>query len=198
MAPKLKRIQKIQEGNYILISHKGLPYEVQDYQSTNGTAEIKAKGVFSNDDVVELQLDLNDQIRVPSVEEREGQIVNIGNNEEVIIMDIENYDTFEISTPVAEGLSSGDTINYIQYENSGSFYRKIVRPDRPESSKNIPTKNISNKESEFSTKVYSSDNTNSDVPQSNSPNYCSGCGTELMKPNEIRYCPHCGSEIGPS
>jgi len=110
MATKQTQVRELQEGNYVMIDDK--PCKIDSYSTAkpgkhgSAKARIECTGVFDGQKR-SISQPVDASIRVPVIQRKEGQIVNV-DDDEIQIMDLEGYDTFKVKVDVDDG----DSINY--------------------------------------------------------------------------------------
>jgi translation initiation factor 5A len=126
MSNKIFSVMKdLKVGKYVLIDD--VPCKIVDIESSapgkHGAAKMRvtAMGIFDNQKKTLLKPSDAD-IEVPIIERKTGQIVSVV-GKVAQIMDLANYETFELEIPeeIKESASAGKEVEYIE-----SMGRKII------------------------------------------------------------------------
>ncbi len=126
MARERKEVGDVSEGQIITIDEE--PCRIKKVSSSmpgkHGHAKysIEAEGIFDGKKR-NLKEPSDSKVEVPNVEVKDGQVISLS-GDSMQMMDLESYDTFEISIPeeLQGELDEGDELKYI--ESSG---RKKIR-----------------------------------------------------------------------
>lgn len=123
MATRQTEVRELQEGNYVMIDDK--PCEIDSYSTAkpgkhgSAKARIECTGVFDGQKR-SISQPVDASIRVPVIERKQGQIVNI-EGDELQVMDLDRYDTFKVKVEVDEGntidYSTDETIEFLEFES---------------------------------------------------------------------------------
>ncbi|MFB6162767.1 MAG: translation initiation factor IF-5A [Halococcoides sp.] len=117
-------VRELDEGSYVNI--EDTPCKITAYSTAkpgkhgSAKARIDAKGVFDGQKR-SLSQPVDAKVWVPIIERKQGQVVNV-EDDEVQIMDLETYDTFVMRDPEEADLEPDDEIEFLDYEGQ----RKIV------------------------------------------------------------------------
>ena len=120
--------KELKEGSYVIID--GEPCKVVSISiSTPGKhgaakARIEAIGIFDNQKR-SIVLPADSKVDVPIIERKRGQVIAITPTT-VQIMDMENFEIFEIQKP-SEELNVGDIIEYLAWGEKKKFNRVLER-----------------------------------------------------------------------
>jgi translation initiation factor 5A len=118
MSYKNSRAGDLRIGSYALIDNE--PCQIVDIEKSkpgkHGSAKIRASGISLFDGKKKTYLAQADAgVQVPIVDKRSGQIVSI-NPSGIQLMDLENYETIEMSMPtdddVASKIAAGKEVEY--------------------------------------------------------------------------------------
>jgi len=124
MASKQIEVRDLDEGSYVMID--GAACKISSYSTAkpgkhgSAKASIQASGVFDGKKR-NLSQPVDQKIRVPIINRKQGQVVSVGNGE-AQVMDLETYDTFTLALPGDADLAPDDEIEYLEMEQQ----RKIV------------------------------------------------------------------------
>jgi translation initiation factor 5A len=126
MSTKQKQIRDLREGSYVII--QDTPCEIDSYSTAkpgkhgSAKARVEATGVF-DDKKRNISQPVDASVRIPIINRKNGQILNISNNE-LQIMDLDTYDTFKmrIKDKDISEFSKDDNIEFLEYEGK----RKLV------------------------------------------------------------------------
>ncbi|AWB26951.1 translation initiation factor IF-5A [Halococcoides cellulosivorans] len=118
------QVRELDEGSYVNVDDT--PCKITSYSTAkpgkhgSAKARIDAKGVFDGQKR-SLSQPVDAKVWVPIIERKQGQVVNV-ENDEVQIMDLDTYDTFVMRDPEDVDLEPDDQIEFLDYEGQ----RKIV------------------------------------------------------------------------
>jgi len=107
MEKRIEEVRNIKPGRYVLIDD--VPCKVTNVTHSKpgkhggAKAKIDASGIFNNQKKSVIK-PTGDKIEVPVIEKKAAQILNIIGNQ-VQLMDMESYETFELPMPEEEELS---------------------------------------------------------------------------------------------
>ncbi len=128
MSKKITEVSKLKVGSYLLIDDE--PYKVVSTATSksgkHGHAKVRlvAMGVF-DESKKDLVFPGDAKIEVPLIDKRNGQVISVGEN--VMLMDLETYETFELPKPTEADtlskLAEGAEIEYWSVMNK----KKIMR-----------------------------------------------------------------------
>nr|MDO8080599.1 translation initiation factor IF-5A [Candidatus Freyarchaeota archaeon] len=107
MSKKITEVSHLKSGSYILIDDA--PYKVVSTATSksgkHGHAKVRLVAVNIFDETKkDLVLPGDSKIDVPIIDKRNGQVISVGEN--VMLMDLETYETFEIPKPKEEDILS--------------------------------------------------------------------------------------------
>lgn len=127
MPKKRKKIKSLRKGSYILIDNE--PCKIVDITTSapgkHGHTQhrIKAKGILDGKKRETVKSSDAD-VDVPIIDKRTGQVLSISGNS-VQLMDMETYETFEVSIKenVKKELVEGEEVSY--WEVMG---QKVLKP----------------------------------------------------------------------
>ncbi|MBS3817130.1 MAG: translation initiation factor IF-5A [Candidatus Thermoplasmatota archaeon] len=113
-----EEIRNLKENHYIIIDDE--PCEIKSIDTSKpgkhgeAKARIDAVGIFDNKKHSMLN-PVTTKVRAPIIDRRKGQVVNKSGGE-VNIMDMESYDTFQISVDdeMYEEIEQGQEIRYLE------------------------------------------------------------------------------------
>ena len=124
---KFSNAGSLKEGSYVLID--GFPCQVKSVEKSrpgkHGAAKVRvtAIGIFDSQKR-NLLKPVDADIEVPIIEKRSGQVVAVM-GEQLQIMDMEDYVTFDIPKPKdIQGLQGGAEVEYQRYGNMIKVVRK--------------------------------------------------------------------------
>ena len=124
---KFSNAGSLKEGSYVLID--GFPCQVKSVEKSkpgkHGAAKVRvtAMGIFDTQKR-NLMKPTDADIEVPIIEKRSGQVVAVM-GEQLQIMDMEDYVTFDIPKPKdIQGLQGGAEVEYQRYGNMIKVVRK--------------------------------------------------------------------------
>lgn len=122
MATEQTEVRELQEGNYVMID--GKPCKIDSYTTAkpgkhgSAKARIECTGVFDGQKR-SISQPVDASIRVPIVNRKEGQIVNI-EGDEIQLMDLNTYDTFRVKIDTDDGdsldYSTDENIEFLEFE----------------------------------------------------------------------------------
>jgi len=123
MVKDQKQVRDLSEGSYVMMD--GAPCEIKHYSTAkpgkHGSAKARVEGVGVFDGKKRsLSQPVDAKIWVPIIERKQGQVVNV-EEDEVQIMDLDTYQTFQ--TRLEEGMSvePDDTVEYLEYDGQRTF-----------------------------------------------------------------------------
>lgn len=125
MATEQKEVRDLREGNYVVMDDA--PCRITSYSTAkpgkhgSAKARIEARGVF-DDKKRSLSQPVDAKIWVPVIERKQGQIVNVEDDNVAQVMDLDTYETITMELPGAVDVSNGDEIEYLEFEGQ----RKVV------------------------------------------------------------------------
>lgn len=125
MATEQKEVRDLREGNYVVMDDA--PCRITSYSTAkpgkhgSAKARIEARGVF-DDKKRSLSQPVDAKIWVPVIERKQGQIVNVEDDNVAQVMDLDTYETITMELPGAVEVSNGDEIEYLEFEGQ----RKVV------------------------------------------------------------------------
>jgi translation initiation factor 5A len=118
MARKVVEVRTLKVGNYVMIDNA--PCKIVSYTTSkpgkHGSAKARAEamGIFDNQRRTFI-LPVDSKIEVPVVERKSGQLLaKMGKM--IQIMDLRDYNTFEMEMPDLAGLEDGVEIEYTEFE----------------------------------------------------------------------------------
>lgn len=124
MTTKQVEVRDLKEGNYIMIEDE--VHEIRSYTTSqpgkHGSAKARIEGekVFTGGNSTITQ-PVDASVRVPIVDRKEGQVVNVEGNE-AQVMDLETYQTTTFVIPNNMELEKDQEIVFLEHEDK----RKIV------------------------------------------------------------------------
>ncbi|MGQ9719923.1 MAG: translation initiation factor IF-5A [Candidatus Jordarchaeum sp.] len=128
MSKKITEVSKLKTGSYLLIDDE--PYKVVSTATSksgkHGHAKVRlvAMGVF-DESKKDLVFPGDAKVEVPLIDKRNGQVISVSDN--IMLMDLETYETFEIPKPKEEDvlskLAEGAEVEYWSVMNK----KKIMR-----------------------------------------------------------------------
>ena len=125
MPTEQKQVRDLQEGSYVMIDEA--PVKITSYSTAkpgkhgSAKARVEGRGVF-DDKKRSFSQPVDAKVRVPIIERKQGQVVNVESDTVAQVMDLDTYETITISTPEDVDLSPDDTIEYLEMDSQ----RKIV------------------------------------------------------------------------
>ncbi|MDL5362614.1 translation initiation factor IF-5A [Halalkalicoccus sp. NIPERK01] len=125
MVTQQKQVRDLQEGGYVMMD--GAACKITHYSTAkpgkhgSAKARVEGKGVFDGKKRSFSQ-PVDAKIRVPIIERKQGQVINVESDTVAQVMDLDTYETITISTPSDADLSSEDSIEFLEMEGQ----RKIV------------------------------------------------------------------------
>jgi translation initiation factor 5A len=127
MEKKFVRVGQLKTGNYVLID--GIVCKIVGIEKSkpgkhgSAKARVTAIGVFNNQKKTLLK-PTSDEAEVPIVEKGNAQVVAVM-GDEIQLMDMENYATFNVKRPPdISGLASGVEVEYIKFGDEAKILRK--------------------------------------------------------------------------
>ncbi len=128
MSKKITEVSKLKVNSYLLIDD--VPYKVVSTTTSksgkHGHAKVRlvAVGLF-DESKKDLVFPGDAKVDVPLIDKRNGQVISVGEN--VMLMDLETYETFELPKPTEEDviskLAEGAEVEYWSVMNR----KKIMR-----------------------------------------------------------------------
>ncbi len=130
MVLKIINATEIRSGTSILI--EGIPYTVKKIDTSktgkhgHAKCRIEAVGMISGQKKVFVTPG-HDRFEVPIVEKRKGQVLSLGSEEKVSVMDLENFETLEIpcSKEIISEIEENSNVEYWDIEGEKIVKRKI-------------------------------------------------------------------------
>lgn len=125
MVTQQKQVRDLQEGGYVMMD--GAACKITHYSTAkpgkhgSAKARVEGKGVF-DDKKRSFSQPVDAKIRVPIIERKQGQVINVESDTVAQVMDLDTYETITISTPSDANLSPEDSIEFLEMEGQ----RKIV------------------------------------------------------------------------
>lgn len=125
MAKEQTEVRELQEGNYVMVDD--VPCKITGYSTAkpgkhgSAKARIDARGVFDTKKR-SLSQPVDAKIWVPTIERKQGQVVNVESDNVAQIMDLDTYETITMQIPDGVVVESGAEIEYLEFENQ----RKIL------------------------------------------------------------------------
>ncbi len=125
MVTRQKQVRDIQEGGYVMMDEAAC--KITHYSTAkpgkhgSAKARVEGKGVF-DDKKRSFSQPVDAKIRVPIIERKQGQVINVESDTVAQVMDLDTYETITISTPSNANLSPEDSIEFLEMEGK----RKIV------------------------------------------------------------------------
>lgn len=125
MATEQKEVRDLREGNYVVMDDA--PCRITSYSTAkpgkhgSAKARIEARGVF-DDKKRSLSQPVDAKIWVPVIERKQGQIVNVEDDNVAQVMDLDTYETITMELPGSIDVANGDEIEYLEFEGQ----RKVV------------------------------------------------------------------------
>lgn len=215
MPRERKPVCELREGEYVVIDRDEPPYEITRYRSRNGAVDIEAISVFDEGGPRRLRFDATDEIWVPTVERRQGQVVTISEND-VQVLDLDTYETFTTRSSQSDELSPDDEVEYLEYDDPHSgIQRGIIRSDGTDQRERRTSGERTVSQPSGRARVYDETGDGQSETQIYDPgergpteadrssteksrtggdrqNYCSSCGGDLGGLASPEYCPNCG------
>lgn len=118
MAWEQNEIRNLKENHYIVIDDEPCKIKKIDTSKPGKHGEAKARieaiGLF-DDKKHSMISPVTHKIRVPIIDKKKGQVINISGNE-VNVMDLDSYDTFNIAVDdddIIDKIEQGQEINYM-------------------------------------------------------------------------------------
>lgn len=130
MVLKIINATEIKVGTNVLIDKQ--PYTVKkiDISKTgkhgHSKARVEAIGILNNQKKV-FVVPGHERFEVPMVNKRKGQVLSVGNENTVSIMDLENFETIEVSCPedIKPELQENSNVEYWDVEGEKIIKRKL-------------------------------------------------------------------------
>ncbi|MFC7008101.1 translation initiation factor IF-5A [Halalkalicoccus salilacus] len=125
MVTQQKQVRDLQEGGYVMMD--GAACKITAYSTAkpgkhgSAKARVEGRGVFDGKKRSFSQ-PVDAKIRVPIIERKQGQVINVESDTVAQVMDLDTYETITISTPDDADLSPEDDIEFLEMEGQ----RKIV------------------------------------------------------------------------
>lgn len=125
MVTEQKQVRDLQEGSYVMMD--GAACKITAYSTAkpgkhgSAKARVEGRGVFDGKKRSFSQ-PVDAKIRVPIIERKQGQVINVESDSVAQVMDLDTYETITISTPDDADLSSDENIEFLEMENK----RKIL------------------------------------------------------------------------
>lgn len=125
MVTEQKQVRDLQEGSYVMMD--GAACKITSYSTAkpgkhgSAKARVEGRGVFDGKKRSFSQ-PVDAKIRVPIIERKQGQVVNVESDSVAQVMDLDTYETITISTPDDVDLSSDENIEFLEMDNQ----RKIL------------------------------------------------------------------------
>ncbi len=125
MVTQQKQVRDLQEGGYVMMD--GAACKITPYSTAkpgkhgSAKARVEGKGVFDGKKRSFSQ-PVDAKIRVPIIERKQGQVINVESDTVAQVMDLDTYETITISTPEDANLSPEDNIEFLEMEGQ----RKIT------------------------------------------------------------------------
>lgn len=125
MVTQQKQVRDLQEGSYVMMD--GAACKITSYSTAkpgkhgSAKARVEGRGVFDGKKRSFSQ-PVDAKIRVPIIERKQGQVINVESDTVAQVMDLDTYETITISTPDDVDLSSDENIEFLEMENQ----RKIL------------------------------------------------------------------------
>ena len=125
MVTQQKQVRDLQEGGYVMMD--GAACKITSYSTAkpgkhgSAKARVEGKGVFDGKKRSFSQ-PVDAKIRVPIIERKQGQVINVESEDVAQVMDLDTYETITIKTPDDANLSPEDDIEFLEMEGQ----RKIV------------------------------------------------------------------------
>ncbi len=125
MVTEQKQVKDLQEGSYVMMDE--VPCEITSYSTAkpgkhgSAKARVEGSGVFDGKKRSFSQ-PVDAKIRVPIIERKQGQVINIESEDVAQVMDLSSYETMTISTPSEAELTPEDNIEFLEMEDQ----RKIL------------------------------------------------------------------------
>lgn len=116
MATRQTQIKNVKEGDYIVIDDAPCVAKKRSTSSPgkHGSTKVRivAKGVV-DDKRRQIVKPSSDNVKVPIIDKKTGQVLSLSGNS-VQLMDMESYQTFEMSIPddYEPDLNEGDEVEY--------------------------------------------------------------------------------------
>lgn len=118
MSKKVVEVKTLKEGKYIILDGEASKITSISTSSPGkhgaAKARLEAVGIFDNQKR-SITKPVDTKVDVPIIDKRAGQVLALMGNE-VQIMDLENYETLELSLPdeLKDKLGEGTEIEYIE------------------------------------------------------------------------------------
>ncbi|WP_336364299.1 translation initiation factor IF-5A [Halalkalicoccus salilacus] len=125
MVTQQKQVRDLQEGGYVMMD--GAACKITAYSTAkpgkhgSAKARVEGRGVFDGKKRSFSQ-PVDAKIRVPIIERKQGQVINVESDTVAQVMDLDTYETITISTPDDADLSPEDDIEFLEMEGQ----RKII------------------------------------------------------------------------
>jgi translation initiation factor 5A len=125
MVTEQKQVRDLQEGSYVMMD--GAACKITAYSTAkpgkhgSAKARVEGRGVFDGKKRSFSQ-PVDAKIRVPIIERKQGQVINVESASVAQVMDLDTYETITISTPDDVDLSNEENIEFLEMENQ----RKIL------------------------------------------------------------------------
>ncbi len=128
MVLKIINATEVKVGTNILVDGEPCAVKKIDISKTgkhgHAKCRIEAVGIISDNKKV-FVVPGHERLEVPLVEKRKGQVLSIG--EKVSIMDLDNFETIEVSCPeeIKSQLEENSNVEYWDVEGSRIIKRKL-------------------------------------------------------------------------
>ncbi|MEM2841985.1 MAG: translation initiation factor IF-5A [Thermoproteota archaeon] len=126
---KIVDLGSVKEGSWIVID--GEPCRIVEIAHSkvgkHGSAKARVVGIGLFDESKHtLMSPVDEKVEVPLIDKRNGQVISVSPSS-IVIMDLENYNTFEVPMPKDTSISEKMTPNMVvEYWQVGSRY-KVMR-----------------------------------------------------------------------
>ena len=125
MPTEQRQVRDLKEGGYVMIDDAACV--ITSYSTAkpgkhgSAKARVEGRGVF-DDKKRSFSQPVDAKIRVPIIDRKQGQVINVESSSVAQVMDLETYETLTIQTPESVSLSPEDEIEYLELDGQ----RKIV------------------------------------------------------------------------
>jgi translation initiation factor 5A len=118
MARNVVEVRTLKKGKYVMIDDE--PCRIVNYTTSSpgkhgsAKARVEAMGVF-DDQRRSFIMPVDSKVETPVIQRNNGQLIAMmGNN--IQVMDLQDYSTFEMEKPDIQGLAEGVEIEYTEFE----------------------------------------------------------------------------------
>lgn len=118
MSTTQAEVRQLREGRYLVIEDE--PCKIDSISTSkpgkhgSAKAKIQARSIFDNRKY-RMKAPVTERVMVPIIDKRQAQVVSV-EGDIVQLMDLESYDTFELTIPDehADAIDPGKEINYLE------------------------------------------------------------------------------------